>query len=263
MSKSLPVFTANRLTEIDGISHGFFGRQGGVSHGLYGSLNAGHGSDDETELVAENRNRIALAMGADDANQLLSCYQTHSSDVLTLSEAFTDRPKADAMVTAKPGLALCILTADCVPVLFADRTAGIVGAAHAGWKGALGGICEATVAAMVELGAKPKRVVAAIGPCIGQSSYEVGPEFRDTILSDAPWSANLFEPGKDDRLHFNLQTFVKNRLIRLKLGWIDVIDHDTCTRKTQYFSNRRRNLAGEDDYGRNASVIMLSHTKEQ
>lgn len=263
MTKSLPVFTSNRLTEMAQVSHGFFGRQGGISRGLYASLNAGHGSDDEAEAIATNRTRIASAIGAAGPEHLLSCYQTHSANVLTLTEAFTDRPEADAMVTAMPGLALCILTADCVPVLFADRKAGVIGAAHAGWKGALGGVCERTVEAMCALGAKPKNITAAIGPCISQDSYEVGPEFRDTILKDAPWSSNLFAPGKDDRSHFNLQTFVKNRLVRLKLGWIDVINHDTCALENQYFSNRRRNQRSEPDYGRNASVIMLSGTQLQ
>ncbi len=257
MAKSLPAYRSNRLTEMTGLSHGFFGRRGGVSRGLYASLNPGPGSEDDPAHITENRRRIALAIGAGNTSGLLSCYQTHSAVALTVTEVFNERPEGDAMVTSVPGLALCILTADCVPVLFADQTAGVIGAAHAGWKGALGGICEATISAMTELGAKPRRIVAAIGPCIGQASYEVGPEFRDTILAGAPWSANLFAPGRDDRLQFNIQTFVKNRLLRLRLGWIDVIDHDTCTLESRYFSNRRRNLNGEADYGRNASVIML------
>ena len=258
MTKSLPVFTSNRLTQMETVRHGFFGRQGGVSRGLYASLNAGHGSDDDAEAVTTNRTRIASAIGTDGPEHLLSAYQIHSAKVLTLTGAFTDRPQADAMVTAMPGLALCILTADCVPVLFADSKAGVIGAAHAGWKGALGGVCEATIDAMTALGARVRDMTVAIGPCIGQDSYEVGPEFRETILAGAPWSANLFAPGKADRLHFNLQTFVKNRILRLKPGWVDVIDHDTCALENQYFSNRRRTLRGEADYGRNASVIMLS-----
>ena len=193
-----------------------------------------------------------------DAKHLQSVYQIHSPNVITLRGPLNERPEGDAMVTDAHGLALCILTADCVPILFADAKAGIVGAAHAGWKGALHGIAENTVEAMVKQGARAKNIRAAIGPCIGEASYEVGPEYRDTILKDAPWAENLFRPGAGDRLHFNIQTFVKNRLMRLKLGWVDIIDHDTCAMEDIYYSNRRRNHRGEPDYGRNASVIMLT-----
>lgn len=251
----IPVHQSTKLNELTGIRHAFFGRRGGVSQGLYDSLNAGTGSDDDPARVEQNRARIQDVM---EAKHLQSVYQVHSANVVTLRGPRDERPEGDAMVTDARGLALCILTADCVPILFADKAAGIVGAAHAGWKGALHGVAENTVEEMVKQGAKPKRIRAAIGPCIGEKSYEVGPEFRDTILQDAPWAQNLFRPGEGDRLHFNIQTFVKNRLMRLGLGWVDVIDHDTCKMEDLYYSNRRRNHRGEPDYGRNASVIMLT-----
>ena len=251
----IPVHQSKKLSTLSGIRHGFFGRRGGVSKGLYDSLNVGEGSGDAPDSVVQNRWRVQEVMGA---KHLQSVYQVHSPNVVVLKGPLDERPEGDAMVTDARGLALCILTADCVPILFADPDAGLVGAAHAGWKGALHGVAENTVNAMAELGAKPRRIQAAIGPCIGQDSYEVGPEYRDTILKDAPWAANLFRPGAGDRLHFNIQTFVKNRLMRLDLNWVDVIDHDTCAMEDIYFSYRRRNHRGEPDYGRNASVIMLA-----
>lgn len=255
----LPHTTAPSLAHMGGLSHGFFGSGGGVSEGLYASLNAGAGSDDNPEAVATNRARIAAAVGADDGAHLLSCHQYHSANVVYIEAPFTARPKADAMVTTTPGLALAILTADCVPILFADEQAGIIGAAHSGWKGALGGIVEATTEAMTALGADPARLTAAIGPCIGQASYEVGPEFRDTFLATADGSARFFAPGKGDRLQFDIQGFVHARLVRAGLSRIDVIPHDTCAMADTYFSNRRRNHQNLPDYGRNASVIMLKH----
>lgn len=253
----VPNTTTPSLSHLHGISHGFFGSQGGVSTGLYASLNAGAGSDDAPEAVAENRARIAAAIGAANPAHLLSCHQHHSADALLIQAPFTDRPKGDAMVTRKPGLALAIMTADCVPILFADPHARIIGAAHSGWKGALGGISEATIEAMESLGADAGRIVAAIGPCIGQASYEVGPEFRDTFIQGADWSERFFIPGKGDRLQFDLPGFVHARLVRAGLSRIDLMAHDTCALKDQYFSNRRRNHQGLPDYGRNASVIML------
>lgn len=253
-----PSTTAPSLAHMQGLSHGFFGAQGGVSEGLYASLNAGAGSDDAPAAVAENRARIAAAIGAQDPAHLLSCYQHHSADALLVQAPFTDRPKGDAMVTRVPGLALAIMTADCVPILFADAEAGVIGAAHSGWKGALGGISEATIEAMENIGADAGRITAAIGPCIAQASYEVGPDFRDTFLAASDWSERFFRPGKGDRLHFDLPGFVHARLVRVGLGRIDMIAHDTCALADQYFSNRRRNHQGLPDYGRNASVIMLN-----
>jgi len=215
------------------------------------------GSDDDPACVAQNRARIASAIGAPSPGHLLSCYQHHSADALTVDAPFEGRPKGDAIVTRTPGLALAIMTADCVPILFADEAAGVIGAAHSGWKGALGGISEATLNAMEALGANVANITAAIGPCIGQASYEVGPDLQDTFVSAAPNSARFFSPGAGDRLQFDLQGFVNARLVRAGVKRVDVVSHDTCALKDMYFSNRRRNHDGLPDYGRNASVIML------
>ncbi|MBD3769963.1 MAG: peptidoglycan editing factor PgeF [Rhodobacterales bacterium] len=250
-----PFETAPGLAGLKGVRHGFFGKRGGVSGGIYASLNAGPGSDDDPSAVAENRARISAAMGA---SALLSCHQIHSADVVHVTKAWTDaRPQADAMVTTVPGLALCILTADCTPVLFADAEARVIGAAHAGWKGALGGVLESTIASMTELGAEPGRIRAAIGPTIGQASYEVGPEFRDTFLEVSPASEHLFIKGKGDRFHFDLPGYCRASLAAMDIGHVADLALDTCALEDGYFSNRRRNHRGEPDYGRNASVILL------
>ena len=250
-----PFETAPGLAGLKGVRHGFFGKPGGVSGGIYASLNAGPGSDDDPSAVAENRARISAAMGA---SALLSCHQIHSADVVHVTKAWTDaRPQADAMVTTVPGLALCILTADCTPVLFADAEARVIGAAHAGWKGALGGVLESTIASMTELGAEPGRIRAAIGPTIGQASYEVGPEFRDTFLEVSPASEHLFIKGKGDRFHFDLPGYCRASLAAMDIGHVADLALDTCALEDSYFSNRRRNHRGEPDYGRNASVILL------
>lgn len=252
----MPPFTeAPSLASLAGITHGFFGRRGGVSTGLYDSLNAGPGSDDAADAVTGNRARIAAALGI---GTLQSAYQVHGTHVIAVEGARDERPEGDAMVTATPGTGLCILTADCVPVLFADPEAGLVGAAHAGWKGALAGVCEATVEAMVQRGAEAERIVVGIGPAIQQASYEVGPEFRERFIAEAPWSKRLFAPGAGDRFHFDLPGFVRDRLLRAGLTRIDLVADDTCAMDETYFSNRRRTHRGEADYGRNASVIALS-----
>lgn len=256
---TIPHTLAPHLASMNGIRHGFFGRQGGTSTGLYESLNVGPGSGDKPKAVTRNRAILAEAIGASGPQNLLSCHQIHSDTAILATMPWTvdQRPRADGMVTNLPGIALCILTADCVPVLFADRKAGVIGACHAGWKGALGGICEATIAKMEETGANRKDIHAAIGPCIGQESYEVGAEFRDEFIGKAPWSGNLFHAGREGHYHFNLETFVKNRLVHEKVAWVDIIGHDTCAMEDLYFSNRRRNHRGEEDYGRQGSVIML------
>ncbi len=246
---------APSLAGIDGVTHGFFGRRGGISTGLYDSLNAGPGSDDAAEAVSQNRGRIAAALGI---HALQSAWQVHGTHVIAVDGAGDTRPHGDAMVTATPGTGLCVLTADCVPVLFADVEAGLVGAAHAGWKGALAGVCEATVDAMVQRGAATERIIVGIGPAIQQASYEVGPEFRERFIAEAPWSKRLFAKGAGDRFHFDLPGFVRDRLLRAGLTRIDVIADDTCALDESYFSNRRRTRRGEADYGRNASVIALS-----
>lgn len=249
-----PFFTASAITRAPGLAHGFFGRRGGVSGGLYASLNAGAGSQDDPQSVAENRKLISGALGC---SHLLSLHQVHSPDVVTLTQAFTTRPHADGMVTDVPGLGLCILSADCTPVLFADPKAGLIGAAHAGWKGAAGGVLEATIARMVSLGAERARIIAAIGPAIHQASYEVGPEFRDAVLARHPDANSLFRPGRADRLQFDLPGLCARILRAQGVGQIEDLGRDTCAEEADFFSNRRRNLRGEPDYGRNASVIVL------
>lgn len=251
---SPPFETAPILTGLAGISHGFFGRRGGVSSGLYDSLNAGEGSGDKPKNINENRARILAVLGGDT---LLSCYQVHSPDVVTVTAPWEQRPEADAMVTRTPGLALCVLSADCTPVLFADPEAGVIGAAHAGWKGALAGVLMRTLEQMEALGARRGQIRAAIGPAIQQPSYEVGPEFREAFLAADASSAGLFLPGRGDRLHFNLPGYCERQLEQAGTGAVFNLGHDTCAMEEIYFSNRRRNLRGEADYGRNASVITI------
>lgn len=249
-----PFAQGHNLSTLAGVRHGFFGRRGGVSTGIYDSLNIGQGSDDDAQNIRDNRDRIRDAVGA---KKLLSCFQVHSAKTVTVTEPWRTRPQADGMVTNVPGLALCVLSADCVPVLFADNEARVIGAAHAGWKGALAGICEATLDAMEALGANRDAVQTAIGPAIQQASYEVGPEFRDTFVGEQEWTDRLFKAGRDDRSHFDLTGFVEETLRRAGVRDIDNLGHDTCAMAETYFSNRRRNHAGEPDYGRNGSVIVL------
>jgi len=254
-----PFVTAPGIGTGGGLRRGFFGRRGGVSDGIYYSLNTRPGPHDQPGKVTENRMRVAHAMGLDDPARLVSLHQVHSARAVILEDVpVPPRPQADAMVTATPGLGLCILTADCVPVLFADAKAGVIGAAHAGWKGALAGVCEATLCEMERLGAWRDTIHAAIGPAIGQASYEVGPEFRSRFLDDAPESATRFVPGRADRFQFDLPGFVHDRLLASGVAGVACIGHDTCAMAGDYFSNRRRTHQDEPDYGRNASVILLS-----
>ena len=249
-----PHALSSKLSAISGVKHGFFGRKGGVSTGIYESLNIGQGSDDEAQNIRDNRDRIRDALGAE---KLLSCFQVHSAKAITVTEPWRTRPQADAMVTKVPGLALCVLSADCVPVLFADAEAGVIGAAHAGWKGAIAGICEATLDAMEAIGAARAQITAAIGPAIQQASYEVGPEFRDTFVGDQEWTDRLFVAGKEDRSHFDLTGYVEAVLLGQGIAAVENLGLDTCALEEDYFSNRRRNHRGEPDYGRNGSVIVL------
>lgn len=251
-----PHLAGPRLAALTGVRHGFFGREGGVSEGIYASLNAGPGSRDEAAAVVENRARIAQAMGV-DPDHLLSAHQVHSARAVRVDGPWRGpRPEADALVTTTPGLAISALAADCAPVLFADAAAGVVAAAHAGWKGALGGVLEATVTTMVEAGAAPTRIVAAIGPCIGAASYEVGPEFEARFAAeDGRDAARFFRAGRSDRRHFDLTAYCAARLARAGVAQIDVIGADTCALEARYFSNRRAFLRGEADYGRNLSAI--------
>jgi YfiH family protein len=240
---------------LDGIAHGFFTRQGGTSTGIYASLNCGFGSDDDGSNVAANRERVLAQLGM-PGRPLVMVHQIHSATVVTVEQpwARSDNPRADAMVTNRPGLCLGILTADCVPLLFADPVAGVIGAAHAGWKGALGGVAEATIAAMCRLGAVPGRIAAAIGPAIQQASYEVGPEFHAGFAE----SARFFRgPAPDGRYHFDLPGFVEARLAALGLARIGNTGLDTCADETRFFSYRRATVRREPDYGRQLSVIAL------
>lgn len=251
------------VTDVDlaaskGFRHGFFTRAGGVSEGLYAGLNTGLGSDDDPANVAENRRRIAGWLDA-DPGALGGCHQVHSADVVTIERPIPagERPKADALVTATPGLPISVLTADCAPVLFADPDAGVIGAAHAGWKGALAGVLDNTVAAMETLGAGRDRIRAVIGPTISQASYEVGPEFRDRFLDADPGNDRFFAPGDSAGHHrFDLVGYC---LARLSASGVIAAASGHCTYadEARFFSYRRATHRGEPDYGRQMSAIML------
>jgi YfiH family protein len=244
---------------LDAIAHGFFTRQGGTSTGIYASLNCGFGSDDDSSNVAVNRDRVLAQLGM-PGRPLVMVHQIHSATVVTVERpwAWTDNPRADALVTNRPGLCLGILTADCVPLLFADPIAEVIGAAHAGWKGALGGVAEATIAAMCRLGAEPGRIRATIGPAIQQDSYEVGFEFRARFAEADLGSLRFFRgPAPDGRYRFDLPGLVESRLAALGLAQIGNTSLDTCADETRFFSYRRATLRDEPDYGRQLSVIAL------
>jgi polyphenol oxidase len=251
---------ADSLRDCRRIRHGFFTRRGGVSQGIYASLNCGYGSNDDRAKVMENRRR-ALAMIDLPEEALATTYQIHSADVVEVTDPWPldARPKVDAMVTTRPSVALGISTADCAPVLFADPEAGVIGAAHAGWRGAVNGVVEATVQRMTQLGADPRRIHAAVGPCIAQASYEVGPEFPQPFLQQDEENRQFFVPGKRaGRFMFDLPGYVVGRLQRLGLAAVDHTRHDTCAEADLFFSYRRTTLAGEKDYGRGLSVIALT-----
>jgi polyphenol oxidase len=254
------MITTPVLDDLAGVRHGFFGREGGVSGGLYGSLNCGFGSGDIAENVAENRARVAAALGL-GADRLVSCYQVHSPTVVAVDRPWPreENPKADAMVTRQRGLALGILTADCAPVLFADSRAGVIGAAHAGWRGAVSGVVEATLAAMETLGAERSRVRAAIGPCIAQPSYEVGPEFPAPFLAEDAANGRFFlSAPRDGHFLFDLGGYVEEKLRAAGIAAIDRSRADTAREEDRFFSYRRTCLKGEKDYGREISVIALA-----
>jgi hypothetical protein len=253
------VITLDVLGGPGRIRHGFFTREGGVSVGLYASLNCGYGSADDPDAVTENRRRAAARLGV-EADRLSAVHQVHSPTCVVVETPFArgTAPKADAMATRVRGLALGILTADCAPVLFADAEAGVVGAAHAGWKGAVGGVIDATVEAMVGLGAERRRIAAAVGPCIARHSYEVGPEFPAPFLAAEPADADLFAPSTRAGHHmFDLPGYVARRLARAGVTRVEVAPHDTVSQADQFFSYRRSVLRGEPDYGRELSAIVL------
>lgn len=236
--------------------HGFFTRKGGASSGIFAGLNCGPGSSDLSGAVQINRARVAEALGL-PPTALVSLHQVHSADVVHVPDTPIAPVKADGMVTATPGVGLAILTADCQPVLFADPVARVIGAAHAGWRGAQGGVLEATVDAMVALGAKRANIAATIGPTISQKAYEVGPEFFETFTDDDPTTQRFFAQGQSDRMLFDLPAYGLHRLRAAGVGQAQWTRHCTYSDPERFFSYRRTAHAGEADYGRLISVIRL------
>ncbi|MFT5486309.1 MAG: YfiH family protein [Paracoccaceae bacterium] len=249
------------LDNITGVRHAFFTRDGGVSDGIYASLNCGAGSSDDPTRVQENKRRAAAHLELEE-DRLVTLYQVHSPEVVTLTDPgqiLANRPEADAMVTRTPGVALGILTADCAPVLFADAEGGVIGAAHAGWRGALGGVVENTIAAMENLGATRRGIRATVGPCIAQSSYQVGADFPDPFVEDDAGAITLFRPDGETGKHlFDLQGYVLRRLEQAGIGSLGTLDVDTYAAEDLFFSYRRTCHRGEDDYGRGLSAITLT-----
>ncbi len=247
-----------RARNLSDIVHGFAGRRGGISTGIHAGLNVGLGSEDDREAILRNRDlaRDALLPGA----RLVTVRQVHSPDVVTVTApiAEDDRPAADAMVTNRPGLILGILTADCVPVLFADREAGVVGAAHAGWKGAIGGVTDNSIAAMEALGARRDRIACAVGPCIGRSSYEVTTAFAERFEADGAENARFFTPGREGHCQFDIAAYVAARLAAAGIRSIEMLDQDTYSQPDRFYSYRRSCHRGEPDYGRQISMIALA-----
>lgn len=247
------------LSDLAGVAHGFFTREGGVSDGLYASLNIGFGSRDERARVLENRGRVAAALGV-PTDALAMPYQVHSPDVAVVETVWAPGkgPKVDAVVTARPGVAIGVATADCGPILFADADARVVGAAHAGWKGAFSGVIEATVAAMEGLGARRESIVAVLGPTISATAYEVGPEFVERFLVEDPDWARFFRPSeRAGHAMFDLPAFVALRLAEAGVGRADDLALCTYADEARFFSYRRATHRGEPDYGRLVSAIAL------
>lgn len=251
--------SSSALAALPGIRHAFFTREGGVSEGIYGSLNAGIGSNDVPEHVRENRRRMTEALGVAE-NALISCFQIHSPNVIVAEKPHDggDRPRADAVVTRVPGIACGVAAADCGPVLFADAEAGVVGAAHAGWKGALGGVLESTIEAMERLGAARERIRTAIGPLIRQPSYEVSTAFVDQFLASDPAYSRFFVAGKPDHAQFDLPGFIAHRLGAAGIGTIDDLGFDTYSDPQRFYSYRRTTHRREPDYGRHIAAITLA-----
>jgi YfiH family protein len=250
---------APNLSNGHGITHGFFGRTGGVSEGIYASLNCGPGSGDERSHVLENRRRALAELGAQE-RRLVTLYQIHSAEGVTVQDDWEvgDAPKADAMATDAPGIALGILTADCAPVLFADAEARVIGAAHAGWKGALAGVIEQAVSRMEQLGARRGHMAAAIGPCISQTAYEVGDELRETFLRQDAANGRFFsEASRSGHWQFDLGGYVGDRLRAASVQNIATLAHCTYAESQNFFSFRRATHRGDADYGRQLSAIAL------
>lgn len=247
-----------RAGVLDGIAHGFLGRAGGVSSGEVAGLNCGTGSGDDPELVNENRRLAADAVLPGAA--LCGVYQVHSPDCVTLTAPWEhdERPQADALVTATPGVLLGILTADCAPVLLAEREAGVIGAAHAGWKGAVGGVIENTVAAMEALGAKRDRIAAAIGPCIAQAGYEVDAAFRERFCGEDAENGAFFQPGDPGHWQFDLEGYVARRLHQAGVSAVEPLGLDTYAEPARFYSFRRATHRSEANYGRQISLIAVA-----
>ena len=244
---------------VPSIAHGFFGRRGGVSKGIYESLNCGPGSNDSRDDVMVNRTRATAALSPDAT--LVTLYQVHSGEAVTVTAPWEipENPKADAMATDRPGIALGILTADCAPILLADPEARIIGAAHAGWNGALSGVVESVLAAMRRLGARPKRIRAAIGPCISQKAYEVGPEFQLRFVSADPANARFFAASpRADHWQFDLPAYLTQRLKQADVESVELLGACTYAREDDFFSYRRTTHRKEPDYGRELSAIVLA-----
>lgn len=254
MADAVEVIRAEALT---GVAHGFLGRRGGVSTGLVAGLNTGLGAGDDGAAVAENRARAAAAVLPGAA--LVSVYQIHSARCVTVAEPWrdADRPEADALVTDRRGVLLGIVTADCAPVLLADREAGVVGAAHAGWKGALSGVTDRTVEAMMALGARAGRIAAAVGPCISQPSYEVDDPFRDRLVTLESANSAYFVSGRPGHWQFDLAGYVVARLRAAGVGCVQALGLDTYSAPDRFFSYRRATHRGDPAYGRQLSLIGL------
>lgn len=250
---------AKTLAGLNGVQHRFFTRRGGVSSGLFSSLNCGYGSADAAENVRENRRRAAQEFGLGEPD-LQTVHQIHSIDVLTVAQdrwTSPGAPKADGLVTDRPGVVLGVMAADCAPVLLADADAGVIGAAHAGWKGALGGIADTTIAAMEKLGARCERIKVAVGPCIGPQSYEVGPEFPAPFLAQDEANAAFFRTAtRAGHFMFDLPGYLVHRIARNGVA-VAATGHDTLTATEDFFSYRRNTLQGVRDYGRGLSAIAL------
>lgn len=252
-------FKISPLIAGTGVRHGFFTRCGGVSEGLFDSLNCGYGSGDDIAKVAQNRSLVTAILGA-STTELCTVFQEHGTTVAVVEAMWNwgEAPQADAIITKVPGLAIGVLTADCVPVLLADNVSGMVAAVHAGWKGAIGGIVEETIKEMCTQGAARVNICAAIGPCIGQDSYEVGEEFFDTFRNTDEAFIRHFSESEEGRKHFDIKGFVRKKLETMGVNRIDVLEEDTCALEEEFFSFRRSTKRREPSYGRQVSAIMLT-----
>jgi hypothetical protein len=246
-----------RAVSLGGLPHGFLGRRGGTSEGALAGLNVGYGSRDDRAAIDENR-RLAVAALHSDAT-LVTVHQIHSPEVIQVNRPWAEgeRPRGDAMVTERPNVLLGILTADCAPVLFADHRGSVIGAAHAGWRGALAGVTDSTIAAMEKLGSRRDHIHAAVGPCIGQPSYEVDEEFRARFVADDPDNQRFFVIGAAGKPHFDLEGYVVHRLIAAGIGEVEALNLDTYSDADRFYSYRRATHRGEDDYGRQLSAIAI------